>query len=158
VSLEIPAAPAAAVCSGAQIITDSHGSAENPRSTRSIDVERAGDDVLIDLISRGSVPAFVALFDRTSESVRVLLAADLTDAGQIRRILAASYIEVWWLAGCHQARDADVIGWITGIARRRTTEAVRVPADAVSGPRPTYAELELMALLRRPLDRLLTAP
>jgi hypothetical protein len=28
----------------------------------------------------------------------------------------------------------------------------------VSGPRPTYAELELMALLRRPLDGLLTAP
>jgi hypothetical protein len=138
------------------MITGSYDSVD-PRSV-SIDVERAGDDVLLELISRGNVPAFVALFDRTSEAVRSQLAADLTETGLIRRVLAASYVEVWWLAGCHRAPDVDVIGWIAGIARRRTSEAVRVPADAALGPRPTYAELEIVALLRRPLDRLLTAP
>ena len=114
--------------------------------------------MLIELISRGNVPAFVALFDRTSEAVRALLAVDLTNAGQIRQILAASYVEVWWLAGCHRAPDVGVNGWIAGIARRRAAEGVRVPAEADLGPRPTYAELEIVALLRRPLDRLLAAP
>ncbi|MFG1607923.1 hypothetical protein [Actinoplanes sp. NPDC049265] len=125
-----------------------------------IDLQKATCAALIDLISRGSVPAFAALFERTSDAVRAELAIDQTGVVRVNEILAATYLEVWWLAGCRRMAEADVTGWITGIARRRIAEATRGAArtggrTAVDGPRPTYAELEIAALLRRPVDRLL---
>lgn len=125
------------------------------------DLEQATDSDLIDLISRGSVPAFVALFDGTADVVRAELAHDLPGTTtRINEILAATYLEVWWLAGCHRKVPADVPGWITGIARRRFAEASRGTAwcaghTALENPRPSYAELEIATLLRRPVDRLL---
>ena len=124
------------------------------------DLEQATDSDLIDMISRGSVPAFVALFDGTADTVRAELAHDLPGSTRINEVLAAAYLEVWWLAGCHRTVPADVIGWITGIARRRIAEASRGTAQRtghtpLEDPRPSYAELEVATLLRRPVDRLL---
>ena len=119
--------------------------------------EQASDSILIERISRGSVTAFAALFDRTSEAARAELAAGLPGAGEI---LAASYVEVWWLAGCLRTSKTDATGWITGIVRRRAAEAGRAiqrqgRAAALEDPRPSPAELEVASLLRRPVDRLL---
>lgn len=125
-----------------------------------IDLQQATCSTLIDLISRDSVPAFAALLEWTSDAVRAELAIDLTGVVRANEILAATYLEVWWLAGCRRAAEADVTGWITGIARRRIAEASRRSArtggrTAGEDLRPTYAELEIAALLRRPVDRLL---
>ena len=125
-----------------------------------IDLERATDSALVELISGGSVPAFVALFDRTSDAVRAELALGLPGAARISEIFAASYIEVWWLAGCHGAAERDITAWIIGIVRRRIAEGCRGThrrdgPSVPEGPRPSYAELEIAALLRRPVDRLL---
>src|SRR5690349_25095491 len=112
------------------------------------------------MISRGCVPAFIALFDGTADTVRAKLTHDLPGTTRINEILAATYLEVWWLAGCHRTVPADVTGWITGIGRRRIAEASRGTAQrtghtALEDPRPSYAELEIATLLRRPVDRLL---
>ncbi|MCO8271573.1 hypothetical protein M1L60_13315 [Actinoplanes sp. TRM 88003] len=115
---------------------------------------RASDSTLIELISRGHEAAFVALFDRTSPMARAEL-GNLPDNVQPGQILAASYVEVWWLAGCHRAPEADATIWITGIVRRRVGEALRSMRPGrdplLTGPRPSYSELEFAALLRRPV-------
>jgi hypothetical protein len=126
------------------------------------DLEQAGDSTLIDLTSQGSKSAFSALFDRTFEAASAQLSADFPDSARRSEILAASYVEVWWLAGCHGGPEVDAMSWIVSIVRRRVDEAARwTPRPgaqpAVEGPRPSYAELELAALLRRPVDDLLRA-
>jgi len=124
------------------------------------DDEHVSDSILIERISRGSMPAFAALFDRTSEAARAELTAGPTGAGRPGEILAASYVEVWWLAGCRRTPKIDATGWIIGIVRRRIAEAGRaIPrrggGAALEDPRPSHAELEVASLLRRPVDRLL---
>ncbi|WP_250009785.1 hypothetical protein [Actinoplanes sp. M2I2] len=127
--------------------------------TRAVEnLEQASDSTLIELISRGNVPVFVALFDRTVDVVRTDL-ADFPDDIRSGQILASSYVEVWWLSGCHRAPEAEATSWITGIVRRRVAEARREMAQpdldaAVPGLRPSYSELEMAALLRRPVGDL----
>lgn len=121
------------------------------------DVEQSSDAALVELISGGSVPAFVTLVARTSESARAELAEHLPGAGRAGEVLAASYLEVWWLAGCHRAPDVGVADWIIGIVRRRIADTCRMSPchgelPAVDDPRPSYAELEFAALLRRPVN------
>jgi hypothetical protein len=126
------------------------------------DLARATDSALVDLVSGGSVAAFTVLFDRTSCAVRAELAIEPPGAARIREIFASSYLEVWWLAGCRRSDEVDVTAWVTGIARRRIGEAGsgmlrRDGLFAPDGMRPSYAELEVAALLRRPVNLLLSA-
>ncbi|GIE94892.1 hypothetical protein Ari01nite_23570 [Paractinoplanes rishiriensis] len=67
------------------------------------------------------------------------------------------------LAGCHRESGSGVTNWILDIVRRRVAD-VRLESgcdvdydvpDQVEHSRPSYAELELAALLRRPAERLL---
>jgi hypothetical protein len=125
---------------------------------------RNRDSLSIEAISGGSVPEFVAVFDRTSEVVRAEVDA-LVLPGWTRadEVFAASYVEVWWLAGCHAAPPVDILRWITSIVRRRLADAqppqpratnAGWPPGAIPASRPSYAELELAALLGRPIDHL----
>lgn len=127
-----------------------------PAEAARTDLHRATDSTLISLISRGSVPALATLVDRTSDAIRAELAAEPACATRASELLAATYLEVWWLAGCHPTREADSTAWIIGIARRRITEASRGAAQRTTteSPRPGYAELEIATLLRRPIDQL----
>ncbi|MEV4277017.1 hypothetical protein [Actinoplanes xinjiangensis] len=121
---------------------------------------RHSDVFLIDAVSRGSTPAFIELFDRTTATIRTVVAALPLGAAQRDEILAASYLEVWWLAGCHTDPDMDAIEWITGIVRRRFAE-LRIGGESLSEPRSAggsphgYARPELAALLHRPVDELM---
>jgi hypothetical protein len=125
------------------------------RSVRAVNAQAdrptdGSDAALMDAISRGSVPAFVALYDRTSAAVGAMLATLPTGAGRPAEIFAASYLEVWWLAGCHTEPGVDAVAWITDIVRRRIAEA-RIDPGIVENPRPDYAQLELTELLRGPV-------
>ena len=123
----------------------------------------ARDQLTIAAISRGSREAFVALFDRTSVAIRAELALGLPDVDEARPVFAATYVEVWWLAGCHSGPEVDAMEWIRRILHRRIAEVdrnvkqrSRTPAAASNvavDPRPNCAELELAALLRRPVGR-----
>ena len=118
------------------------------------DFARAGDARLIGAISRGSVPAFAELFVRTSQVVRDELVALPPGSGRRNAVFAATFLEVWWLAGCRPDPRLAVRDWILGIVRRRIADA---GAGAASAPgraaEPSYAELELVALLGGPFDR-----
>jgi hypothetical protein len=152
---------------GASMTGNSRDDGKRPRPVVRPDIgpaatdhEQVSDSILIERISRGSVPAFAALFDRTSDAARAELTADLPGAGRAGEILAASYVEVWWLAGCRRTSRSDATTWITGIVRRRVAEAGRaIPRQirdaAMEDLRPSHAELEVASLLQRPVDRLL---
>jgi hypothetical protein len=110
----------------------------------------SSDAVLLEAVSQGSVLAFRALVERTSMAVGALLAELLSDCEWRDEILAATYLEVWWLAGCHIQPDIDATNWIAGIARRRAAETHADPVPDGEGPRTGYAQLEFATLLRRP--------
>jgi hypothetical protein len=131
--------------------------ARDPPPAELTDSDDSGYAALVDAISRGSGPAFAELFDRTSAEVRAVLAALPVGTGRRQEILAASYLEVWWLAGCHTGPVPDVVEWITGIARRKFAEAhaggepSSEPVGAGRTAPAGYALRELAALLRRPV-------
>ncbi|GIF43386.1 hypothetical protein [Actinoplanes xinjiangensis] len=131
----------------------------NPFSTEFETPPHHSDVFLVDAVSRGNTAAFIQLFDRTSAVIRTVVETLPLSAVQRDEILAASYLEVWWLAGCHIDPDLDVVEWITGIVRRRVAE-LRIGGRPLSEPRTAggsphgYARLELAALLHRPVDDL----
>ena len=121
------------------------------------ETEQTSDISLIKAISQGSTNAFAVLYDRTSNAVRAELAALSPEAGRRNEVLAASYLEVWWLAGCHPAPgpELDVLLWIIGVVRRRIAETRAATGGTPAGRvRPSHAELELATLLQRPVTSL----
>jgi hypothetical protein len=121
----------------------------------------ATDDPLssmVDAISQGNREAFAVLVDRTAEAIGAELTATVADTRQRAAILAATYVEVWWLAGCRSSAEPDVPQWIRRILHRRVIAAPGLISPRTGGDRrPSRAELELAALLDRPVDRLWTA-
>ncbi|GAA2864221.1 hypothetical protein Acy02nite_71850 [Actinoplanes cyaneus] len=119
---------------------------------------------LMDPISRGDRDAFVTLFDHTRAAVRATIDEELQDPQCAAAVFAATYVEVWWLAGCHIGSGTDVVGWINRIAERRSAEEQPCPASASSAPEPAIGDavdaqhlralLELTSLLGRPLEPL----
>lgn len=110
----------------------------------------SSDTMLLEAVSKGSVLAFRVLVERTSGVVGAVLAELLSDRVCRDEILAATYLEVWWLAGCHVQPDIEAAKWILGIARRRAAETCADPVPGGEGPRTGYAHLEFATLLRRP--------
>ncbi|WP_433790778.1 hypothetical protein [Actinoplanes sp. CA-252034] len=103
--------------------------------------------------------AFIELFDRTYPAVRTALTTLPIDGDRRDDVLAASYLEVWWLAGCRTEPGLDVVEWIIGIARRRIGDTRLGPTSPVepveaAGRTPGYALRELAALLCRPVGTL----
>jgi RNA polymerase sigma-70 factor, ECF subfamily len=119
---------------------------------------------LTDSVSRGSREAFATLFDHTHVAVRAGIDERLSDPLSAAAVFAATYIEVWWLAGCHNGPDTDVIGWINHIAQRRGTEARPDSASAPTSSAPTTGGAveaqssrslaDLSSLLGRPVNPL----
>lgn len=106
----------------------------------------------MDQISRGSHNAFGTLFDRTSGPVHDQLESCLPDPGRLIAVFAGTYVEVWWLAGCHTDPGFDVVRWIHRIAERRFAGESPHPRDAVVDRRSCYAAVELATLLDRPVE------
>jgi hypothetical protein len=110
---------------------------------------------LMAAVSRGNRDAFAELFDLTSDVIWVYLAPVLPDRGVAAEVLAQTYVEVWWLAGCYRAVDGTVLTWIRQIAGRRVNETKqrmsRFPQAArIAGPTPAVRELAM--LLGRPVE------
>ena len=127
-------------------------------SRQPLDGAATGEDFersMMEAVSRGSREAFVVLFDRTAATVGAGLTTRLGDPNKRTAILAATYVEVWWLAGCRSGAESDVSEWIRRILDRRVADADRATAQQADGePRPGYAERELACLLDRPVERL----
>jgi DNA-directed RNA polymerase specialized sigma24 family protein len=109
---------------------------------------------LLAQISYGDRDAFTRLFDETSGPLLDRIHAEVRDPQQAVAVLAATYVEVWWLAGCRPGREDDVATWIDQIARRRLRDGTPRINSRRYGPVLGYAVLELADLLGRPADAL----
>lgn len=122
----------------------------------------ASDRPTLAAISRGSREAFTSLFDRTSGAVHAELASRLPDPERAAAVFAATYLEVWWLAGCKSGAELGAGEWINRILHRRIADAMAgrqwrtasLTSESSTDLRPSCAELELAALLGRPVRRL----
>lgn len=113
---------------------------------------------LIRRIADDDRDAFVELFDRCSGLVLSGLRRQVLDRYRVAGVLAGTFVEVWWLAGCHVDPDTDVLVWIDEIVQRRVADgrpaALPAAISASSGPGSLGAlwaqavEAELVGLLR----------
>ncbi|RZU51193.1 hypothetical protein EV385_2998 [Krasilnikovia cinnamomea] len=103
--------------------------------------------------------AFAELFDRCSGLVLSDLRGQVSDRHRVAGVFAGTFVEVWWLAGCHIEPDTDVMAWIDEIVQRRVVDSRPAALqsadpdssgfgslDALWGQR---AEVELAGLFRR---------
>jgi DNA-directed RNA polymerase specialized sigma24 family protein len=103
--------------------------------------------------------AFGELFHRVSGPVSSRVRRQVPDPFRVAGVVAGTFVEVWWLAGCHVDPDTDVMAWINKIVRRRVADSRQLappPADsvavasaAITGLWVQRVEVELAALLRR---------
>jgi len=80
---------------------------------------------LVRRISDDDGGAFVELFDLLSGPLYDRLRSRLSDPPRAAAIITATFVEVWWLAGCHAGPDADVMMWINLIVERRVKQGAR---------------------------------
>ena len=77
---------------------------------------------LIRRIAADDRDAFAELFDRCADLVLHRLRRQV-DQHRIAGVLAGTFVEVWWLAGCHLDPDTDVMAWIDEIVQRRVADS-----------------------------------
>jgi hypothetical protein len=115
--------------------------------------------LLIRRIAHDDRSAFVELFDQCSGLVVAELQKQVSDRDLVAGILAGTFVEVWWLAGCHVDPDTDVMRWLGEIVRRRVADSRPAAASSgdPAGPGPNLIspawtqgiEVELAGLLGR---------
>ena len=105
---------------------------------------------LIRRIADDDHAAFSELYYRCSGLVAYGLRSQVTDRRRAAGVLAGTFVEVWWLAGCHVDEDTDVMVWIEGIVQRRVADSRPAAEPGPGVPSPHWArgvEMELAALL-----------
>lgn len=103
--------------------------------------------------------AFGELFDRCSGQVWRCLGRQVVDPHRAGRVLAGTFVEVWWLAGCHVDQGTDVVAWIEEIVARRVADSQPAALATAIAASPEVGllgaqwaqgvELELAGLLGR---------
>ncbi len=80
--------------------------------------------------------AFVALYDAMVSQVRQQATAELSAGDAVDAVVAATFLQVWWLAPLYYAEDTDVPAWISAIAAGRIADRRRnaVFTPVVAGP------------------------
>lgn len=78
-----------------------------------------GDTVLVTRIAGGDRGAFRTLYERFHRPVETHV-RHLPLAADVPSIVAATFVEVWWLARHHTG--TEVRGWVLGIADRRAAD------------------------------------
>lgn len=107
------------------------------RKTATPPVLRRDSRVLNTLLHRvagADRSALAELYRIVSADVRVQVEHILPDPGDVDAVMAATFVEVWWLARGHVASDPDVRVWIRAIASRRAGERDRSNAAAGGSP------------------------
>ena len=87
-------------------------------------------DTLLHRVANADQPALAELYRMVSTDIRVQVEQTLSDPGDVDAVMAATFVEVWWLARGHAASHPDVRAWIRSIATRRACERHRANAAA----------------------------
>jgi hypothetical protein len=82
-------------------------------------------DMLLQRVASADRSALAELYRIVSADIRVQVGQTLSDPGDVNAVMAATFVEVWWLARVHRASHPDVRAWIQAIASRRTSERNR---------------------------------
>jgi DNA-directed RNA polymerase specialized sigma24 family protein len=103
--------------------------------------------------------AFGELFHRVSGPVSSRVRRQVPDPIRAAGVVAGTFVEVWWLAGCHVDPDTEVMAWINNIVRRRVADSwplalpaadpVVVASAAITALWVQRLEVELAALLKQ---------
>jgi hypothetical protein len=78
---------------------------------------------LIRRVADDDLGAFGELFDHCSGLVLSGLRGQVSDPYRVAAVLAGTFVEVWWLAGCHIDPDTNVMAWIGEIVQRRVADS-----------------------------------
>lgn len=78
--------------------------------------------------------AFGLLYDATSSQVRRQVLEALSSGDAVDAVVAATFLEVWWLAPLYRPGDPDVPAWISGIAAGRIAARQRNAVPMPSAP------------------------
>ena len=115
--------------------------------------------LLVRRIAHDDRGAFVELFDQCSHLVAADVREQVPDRPRVAGVLAGTFVEVWWLAGCHVDPDTDVMMWLGEIVQRRIADCrpaaapssdPAMPGPGLIGPAWSQGvEVELAGLLGR---------
>lgn len=92
-------------------------------------------DTLLHRVACADCSAIAELYGIVSADIRVQVEQTVPDPGDVDAVMAATFVEVWWLARGHAASHPDVRAWIRAIASRRSSE--RNCSGAGAGASPT---------------------
>ncbi|WP_162906951.1 hypothetical protein [Allorhizocola rhizosphaerae] len=91
--------------------------------------------------------AFAVLYDAASGQVRGQAQAALSAGEAVDAVVAATFLQIWWLAPLYNPDESDAPAWISAIAAARIADRRRhtVPApsadDADAQRRPPWSDL-----------------
>ena len=91
-------------------------------------------DTLLHRVACADCSALAQLSRIVSTDIRVHVEQTLSDPGDVDAVMAATFVEVWWLARGHRASHPDVRAWIQAIASRRIGERNRNGAGPATSP------------------------
>ena len=91
-------------------------------------------DTLLHRVACADCSALTELYRIVSTDIRVNVEQTLPDPDDVNTVMAATFVEVWWLARGHAVSHPDVRAWIQAIASRRTSERNRNRAGAGASP------------------------
>ena len=82
---------------------------------------------LVQRVAAGDRIALRLLYIALCDAVREEAGRRLTRYRDVRSVVNATFLEVWWLARFHCEPGHDVLTWVLGIAGRRAGERARSP-------------------------------
>lgn len=107
--------------------------------TQSLPDDRVEEEPMTQLVRRiaaSDKSAFAVLYDAMSSQVRGQALAALSSGDAVDAVVAATFLQVWWLAPLYNPDRADVATWISAVAAERIADRRR------HAPAPSAADVD----------------
>ena len=79
---------------------------------------------LVQQVADADGRAFARLYQALAPAVARDLRPAMPDPADAAAVIAATFVEVWWLARFHAAAGTDVPAWVMAVARRRAWDRI----------------------------------
>jgi len=81
---------------------------------------------LVRRVETGDRHALRDLHASLREPVSIRVRRTLSRAGDVRAVVDATFVEVFWMSRFHATADADVLAWVFDVAARRSAERLLI--------------------------------